>query len=120
MLDRRTLDLKDSLASRYADLVYEGRWWTPEREALDALVSSTQRLVTGDIRMRLWKGTVMTISRRSPHALYSAELATFEADDVYDQADAGGFIRLFGLPQRLVAQQKSDAKTGVSPNTALT
>lgn len=119
VLDRRTLDLKDSLANRYADIVYEGRWWTPEREALDALVTSTQRFVTGDIRLRLWKGTVIALSRRSPHALYSADLATFEADDVYNQADAGGFIRLFGLPQRLAAQQKSDAEMGVNRDAAL-
>lgn len=105
VLDRRTLDLKDSLASRYADLVYEGRWWTPEREALDALVDVTQRSVTGEVTLRLHRATMSVVSRRSAAALYSTDLATFEADDVYDQADAGGFIRLFGLPQRLLGEK---------------
>ena len=111
VLDRRTLDLKDSLTSRYADLVYEGRWWSPEREAMDALVTQTQRYVTGDIRMRLSKGMVLTVSRRSRYAVYSAQLATFEADDIYNQADAGGFIRLFSLPQRMTSRQAREARS---------
>ncbi len=106
VLDRRTLDLKDQLAPRYADLVYEGRWWTPEREALDALVNVTQRPVTGTVRVSLYKGTVSVLSRSSPHSLYDAEYATFEADDVYDHADAAGFIKLFGLPVRIAARTR--------------
>jgi len=109
VLDRRTLALKDSLAPRYADLVYEGRWWTPEREALDALVSVTQQRVTGTVRVRLFKGNVTPLPRESPFSLYSAALATFSRDQVYNQADAGGFIRLFGLPVRLTAQQAKKA-----------
>ncbi len=105
VLDRRTLQLKDDLASRYADVLYDGRWWTVERESLDALVSVTQRNVTGQIRLRLFKGTATIIGRQSPFALYSAAHATFEADEVYDQADAGGFIRLFGLSQRIASER---------------
>jgi argininosuccinate synthase len=110
VLDRRTLALKDSLAARYADLVYEGRWWTTEREALDALVDVTQRRVTGTVRVRLFKGTAAVLSRASAHSLYSAAHATFEADDVYRQADASGFITLFGLPVRIDAQAAGRAK----------
>ncbi|NIQ57329.1 MAG: argininosuccinate synthase, partial [Gemmatimonadetes bacterium] len=95
---RRTLTLKDQLASRYADLLYEGRWWSTEREALDALVEVTQRRVTGEVRLRLYKGTATVLARQSPFSLYAGEYATFEADGVYRQADAAGFIRLFGLP----------------------
>jgi argininosuccinate synthase len=104
VLDRRTLALKDQLASRYADLVYEGRWWTTEREALDALVGVTQRRVTGSVQVRLLKGSASVLGRSSPYSLYSGALATFEADDVYRQADAGGFISLFGLPVRVDAR----------------
>jgi len=104
VLDRRTLSLKDQLAPRYADMLYEGRWWTGEREAMDALFASTQQRVTGDIEMRLFKGTATVRSRRSPFSLYSATHVTFEADDVYNQADAGAFIRLYGLQDRLASE----------------
>jgi len=107
VLDRHTMQMKDQLSSRYADLVYEGRWWGQEREALDALVSVTQRNVTGEIRVRLLKGNVTIVSRTSPHALYSPSHATFGADDVVDQRDAGGFIRLYGLAERIAAERNS-------------
>ena len=110
-LDRRTLGLKDQLAQRYADLVYEGRWWTTEREALDALVDVTQRTVTGTVRLRLFKGTATVVSRESPYSLYQSQYATFEADDVYRQADAAGFIRLFGLQTKIAAQVKDAAES---------
>jgi argininosuccinate synthase len=109
VLDRRTLALKDSVAPRYADLVYEGRWWTPEREALDALVDVTQRHVTGTARVRLFKGQATVVGRESPYSLYQPQYATFEADHVYNQADAGGFIRLFGLPVRIGAEVRRRA-----------
>jgi len=105
VLDRRTLALADDLGRRYADLVYDGRWWTPEREALDALVTATQRLVTGDVRMKLHKGTAMVAGRKSPNSLYHEGLATFSADEVYRQSDAAGFIRLFGLSVRTAAER---------------
>ncbi len=103
VLDRRTLALKDLIAPRYADLVYEGRWWTTEREAMDALVDRTQEHVTGTIRLRLYKGTTTIAGRESPFSLYDERFVTFGEDDVYDQADAAGFIRLYGLPMRVAA-----------------
>lgn len=108
VLDRRTLAAKDAVAPRYADLVYEGRWWTTEREALDAFVEVTQRHVTGAVRMRLYKGHCQVIGRSSPHSLYDEATVTFGADDVYRQADAEGFIRLYGLPQRVAARWRTE------------
>jgi argininosuccinate synthase len=105
VLDRRTLAAKDLIAPRYADLVYEGRWWTPEREAYDAFVDVTQRRVTGTARIRLFKGSHTIIGRESPHSLYDEATVTFGEDDVYQQADAAGFIRLFGLSQRVAAMK---------------
>jgi argininosuccinate synthase len=102
-LDRRTLRLKDELALRYADLLYDGRWWTPEREALDAFFTSTQKRVTGTARLRLYKGSLTVVGRSSPFSLYQPSYATFGRDSVYDQRDAEGFIRLFGLPIRIGA-----------------
>ena len=98
VLHRRSLALKDQLAPRYADLVYEGRWWTPEREALDAMVDSLMHRVTGSVRLKLYRGSARVVSRQSPNSLYDEALATFGEDGVYDQRDAEGFIRLFGLP----------------------
>jgi len=103
VLDRRTLALKDQLASRYADLVYEGRWWTTEREALDALVDRTQKHVTGTVRLKLYKGNVIVAGRRSKFALYDQAISSFGESD-YDHGDAAGFIRLFSLPTRIEAK----------------
>jgi argininosuccinate synthase len=107
VLDRRTLALKDLLAPRYADLVYEGRWWSLEREALDALVDRTQERVTGTVRLRLYRGSHTVLARTSPWSLYDERFVTFGADDVYDQADAAGYIRLFGLPYRVAALKEA-------------
>ena len=101
VLDRRTLDLKDQLAGRYADLVYEGRWWGTEREALDALIDVTQRNVRGSIALHVCRGAVSIAGRSSSTGLYNEEDASFETSGLYEHADAGGFIRLFGLPYRL-------------------
>ena len=101
VLDRRTLRLKDELALRYADLVYDGRWWTPERDALDAAVASTQNRVTGAVRLKLFKGGLTVAGRESPYALYQPSYATFGKDNVYDQKDAEGFIHLYGLSIRI-------------------
>jgi argininosuccinate synthase len=106
VLDRRTLALADDLGRRYAEVVYDGRWWTPEREALDALVGSTQRHVTGTVKMKLFKGVAHVAGRASPHSLYHEGLATFAADDVYTQSDAAGFIRLYGLAVRTAAERE--------------
>ena len=99
-LHRRSLALKDQVARRYADLVYEGRWWTPEREALDAMLGVLCRNVTGTVRMKLFKGSARVVGRSSPVSLYDAGLASFGEGAEYDHADAGGFIKLFGLPLR--------------------
>lgn len=103
VLDRRTLAAKDLIAPRYADLVYEGRWWTTEREAYDAFVSITQERVSGSVSLKLYKGGIAVAGRSSVHALYDERFVTFGEDDVYQQSDAAGFIRLFGLPQRVRA-----------------
>ena len=107
VLDRRTLALKDLIAPRYADLVYEGRWWTAERDAMDALVSSTQTRVTGHVTFKLYKGAHTITARHSPFSLYDERFVTFGADDVYEQADAAGFIRLYGLPLRVAGLRAS-------------
>ena len=98
-LHRRSMSLKDLVADRYADLVYEGRWWTPEREAIDALVDVLMRRVTGTVTMELYKGTARGVSRSSPNTLYDGVLASFgdTGSGTYDHADAAGFIKLFSL-----------------------
>jgi argininosuccinate synthase len=103
VLDRRTLAAKDLLAPRYADLVYEGRWWTTEREGYDAFVNVTQERVTGSVTLRLFKGSASVIARESKFALYDERFVTFGEDDVYEQSDAAGFIRLYGLSARVRA-----------------
>ncbi|HYT04774.1 MAG TPA: argininosuccinate synthase [Gemmatimonadales bacterium] len=103
VLDRRTLRLKDEAGLRYGDLVYDGRWWTPEREALDALVTATQKRVTGSVRLKLYKGGLTVSGRESPYALYQPSYATFGKDNVYDQKDAEGFIQLYGLAIKIGA-----------------
>jgi argininosuccinate synthase len=109
VLDRRTLALKDLVAPRYADLVYEGRWWTTERIAMDALVAETQKAVTGSIRLKLHRGNVTVAGRWSAQSLYDERFVTFGEDDVYQQADAAGFIRLFGLSGRVAALKAREA-----------
>jgi argininosuccinate synthase len=109
VLDRRALALKDQLASRYADLVYEGRWWGTEREALDALVDRTQAYVTGVVRLKLFKGNTTIAGRKSPYSLYNQALASFSDEGTYDQSDAAGFIRLFALPTRTEAQRSEQS-----------
>jgi argininosuccinate synthase len=102
-LDREALHLRDSLIPRYAEMVYYGFWFTPEREALQALVDQVQRDVTGVARLKLYKGTVTVAGRRSPRSLYRTDFATFEADRVYRQKDAEGFINLNALRLRIRA-----------------
>jgi argininosuccinate synthase len=103
VLDRKTLSAKDVVAPRYADLVYEGRWWTTEREAYDAFVNVTQTRITGTVTLRLFKGALSVVGRESVNALYDERFVTFGEDDVYQQSDAAGFIRLFALPARVRA-----------------
>ncbi len=102
-LDRDTLHYKDVVAQRYAELVYNGQWFTPLREALDVFIDKTQTHVSGSVRLKLYKGNVIPIGRRSPFSLYREDFATFGQEDVYDQSDAEGFITLFGLPLKVRA-----------------
>ena len=119
ILDRRTLAAKDLIAPRYADLVYEGRWWTTEREAYDAFVNITQERVTGGVTLKLYKGTVTVAGRASEYALYDERFVTFGEDDVYQQSDAAGFIRLYSLPDRVRALRDRElAAKAVAPVSA--
>jgi argininosuccinate synthase len=128
VLDRRTLAAKDLIAPRYADLVYEGRWWTTEREAYDAFVNTTQERVTGSVTLRLFKGTASVVGRESEYALYDERFVTFGEDDVYQQSDAAGFIRLYGLSARVrairdqemaAARRESESKSDSRESAAL-
>ncbi|MEX2467713.1 MAG: argininosuccinate synthase [Gemmatimonadota bacterium] len=108
-LDRRAEALKDEMASRWADLVYEGRWWAPEREALAAMTDSLMRPVTGTVRLKLYKGSARVVGRESAVSLYREDLASFGEAVTYDHADATGFIRLFALPLRVAASARDRA-----------
>lgn len=105
-LDGGAMHLQDELMPKYAKLVYNGFWFSPEREMLQAAIDHSQRHVNGEVRLKLYKGNVLVVGRSSPHSLYSLEHVTFEEDDVYDQKDAEGFIRLNALRLKLIAQRK--------------
>ena len=105
-LDRATNHYKQLVGIKYAELVYDGMWFSPLREALAAFVDETQKTVTGTVRLKLYKGNVMSAGAKSPYSLYSQEYVTFGADEVYNQADATGFITLFGLPLTVRALMK--------------
>jgi len=113
-LDRATLHYKDQVALRYSELVYDGVWYHPLREALDAFVDSTQRTVTGTVRMKLYKGSCTPAGSKSPYSLYNEEFSTFGRDEVYNQKDAEGFINLFGLPLkvRAIMEEKAGLRKG--------
>lgn len=102
-LDRMTQQFKRQVAIKFADLVYDGNWYTPLREALSAFVDSTQETVTGTVRVKLYKGNIMSAGSKSPYSLYDEDIATFSEDEVYDQKDSAGFINLFGLPLKVRA-----------------
>jgi len=103
VLDRQTIQFKDMVALKYAELTYDGMWFTPLREALDAFVDSTQGPVTGTVRLKLFKGNIIPAGKKSKFSLYREDFATFGMDDVYDQSDAEGFIHLYGLPLKVRA-----------------
>lgn len=109
-IDRDTLHYKDIVAQRFAELVYYGQWFTPLREALSAFVDVTQNNVTGDVKLKLYKGNIIPAGSTSPYSLFSEELCTFGEDDVYDQKDAEGFINLFGLPIKVQAMMEKKNK----------
>ncbi len=104
-LDRDTYHYKQGVALRFAELVYYGQWFTPLREALSAFVDSTQETVTGDVKLKLYKGNIIDAGVTSPYSLYDEEIATFDEDEVYNQADSAGFINLFGLPIKVQAKK---------------
>lgn len=102
-LDKETQHYKQQIALKFADIVYNGQWFTPLREALSAFVDKTQETVTGSVKLKLYKGNIINAGTTSPHSLYSEEIATFGEDNVYDQNDSAGFINLFGLPIKVKA-----------------
>ncbi|MBE6031768.1 MAG: argininosuccinate synthase [Firmicutes bacterium] len=106
-LDRNTQSFKRQAAVKFAELVYDGQWYTPLREALSAFVDVTQEVVTGTVRMKLYKGSAVPAGSKSPYSLYSEEFATFGEDEVYNQKDAEGFINLFSLSMKIRAMQKA-------------
>jgi argininosuccinate synthase len=103
VLDKDTLNYKDQVALKYSDLVYNGMWFSALKEALDSFVDCTQGPVTGSVRLKLYKGNIIPAGRKSPFSLYREDFATFGQDDVYEQLDARGFIRIFGLPLKVKA-----------------
>jgi argininosuccinate synthase len=115
--DKQSLQYKQVIALKYAELVYNGQWYTPLREALDAFVARTQRNVTGTARLKLYKGTITIVGRKSPFSLYREDYATFGEEDVYNQKDAEGFIKLFGLPMKVAAMLDVEG-TGKSKHEA--
>ncbi len=114
-LDRETAHYKQQVALKFGELVYNGQWYTPLRKALSAFVSTTQETVTGTVTLKLYKGNIIPSSVTSPYSLYSEDMATFNEDEAYDQADSAGFINLFGLPckVRALADEALRAKDGV-------
>ena len=109
-LDRATFHFKEHVAVKYGELVYDGMWFCQLREALAAFVDSTQETVTGTVKLKLYKGNIISAGSKSPYSLYSKEFVTFEHDDVYNQADATGFINLFGLPLKVRALVQKNQK----------
>jgi len=109
-LDRETAHYKELVAVKFADIVYNGQWYSPLREALSAFVDKTCEYVSGTVKIKLYKGNCVTVGVSSPYTLYSEEFATFEEDEVYDHKDAGGFINLFGLPQMVNAMRDKRIK----------
>ena len=119
ILDRDTTQYKAIVAQKFAQLVYDGLWYTPVREAISAFVDVTQKEVTGTVKMKLYKGTAYPVAKKSPYSLYNEEFATFSKDDVYDQSDAEGFINLFSLPLKIRAIQKQTLEGGAKEHEAL-
>ena len=122
VLDRATMEMKKNLANKFAQIVYEGKWFTPLREAIQAFMEVTQQTVTGEVKFRLYKGNIIKAGETSPFSLYSESLASFTTGDLYDHHDADGFITLFGLPlkvrammmQKVAQEAKAAKKAGVA------
>ena len=109
-LDRETIETKKRLGSQFAQIVYEGKWFTPLREAIQAFVESTQRVVTGEVKIKLYKGNIIKAGTTSPYSLYNESLASFTTGDLYDHHDATGFITLFGLPLKVRAMKMAQVE----------
>ncbi len=114
VLDRATMEVKKNLANKLAQVVYEGKWFTPLREAIQAFVEKTQEYVTGEVKFRLYKGNIIKAGTTSPYSLYSESLASFTTGDLYDHHDADGFITLFGLPLKVRAMKLAEMKNKTS------
>ena len=110
ILDRETLEMKKKLGSQFAQIVYEGKWFTPLREAISAFVDVTQKYVTGEVKCKLYKGNIIKAGTTSPYSLYNESLASFTTGDLYDHHDASGFITLFGLPLKVRALKLAQAE----------
>ena len=110
VLDRETMNTKKDMGNKMAQIVYEGKWFTPLREAVQAFVESTQQYVTGEVKFKLYKGNIIKAGTTSPYSLYSESLASFTTGDLYDHHDASGFITLFGLPLKVRAMKLAEAK----------
>ena len=116
VLDRATMDVKKDMSNRMAQIVYEGKWFTPLREAVQAFVESTQEYVTGEVKFKLYKGNIIKAGTTSPYSLYSESLASFTTGDLYDHHDADGFITLFGLPLKVRAMKMAKMKAEKNSN----
>ena len=116
VLDRATMETKKTMADKLAQIVYEGKWFTPLREAVQAFVESTQEYVTGEVKFKLYKGNIIKAGTTSPYSLYSESLASFTTGDLYDHHDADGFITLFGLPLKVRAMKMAEAKAAKKDN----
>ena len=110
VLDRATYEVKEEMGNKLSQVVYEGKWFTPLREALQAFIESTQEYVTGEVKFKLYKGNITKAGTTSPYSLYSESLASFTTGDLYDHHDADGFINLFGLPLKVRAMKMQEAK----------
>ena len=106
-LDRETMHYKELIGAKFAEILYFGQWWTPLRESLQAFVDKTQETVTGDVKLKLYKGNIINAGVCSPYSLYDEEVATFDEDDVYDQTDSRGFINLYSLSTKVYAKMKA-------------
>ena len=116
VVDRATMDVKKDMSNRMAQIVYEGKWFTPLREAVQAFVESTQEYVTGEVKFKLYKGNIIKAGTTSPYSLYSESLASFTTGDLYDHHDADGFITLFGLPLKVRAMKMAEMKAEKNSN----
>ena len=110
VLDRATMETKKDLGNKFAQIVYEGKWFTPLREAIQAFVEKTQEYVSGEVKLKLYKGNIIKAGTKSDYSLYSESLASFTTGDLYDHNDASGFITLFGLPLKVRAMKMQEIK----------